>query len=128
MKPDKGLLFRHIPSGLYFHITSNQYVVLINKVFEKRGGLYQKKCDGTNQARRELTMVGYSSDKDFKNMVRSRMITKFLITLDGINNANKIFGPDVPSLKGKTVRGKPKPVVSNYIKTLKEILQLHKMV
>ena len=73
-------------------------------------------------------MVGYPSEKDFKNMVHAGMIPNCPITLDYIKNDNIIFGPNAPSLKGKMVRRKTKPVVSNYGKTLKEILQLHRTV
>ena len=69
-------------------------------------------------------MVGYLSEKDFKNMVHSGMITNCPISIDDINDMNAIFGPEVPSQKGKTARRKPKPVVSNYANTPKDILQL----
>ena len=45
-------------------------------------------------------MVGYHSDKDFKNMVCVGMIPNCPVNLDDIKNANTIFGSDVPSLKG----------------------------
>ena len=64
-------------------------------------------------------MVGYPTEKDLK-MVCSGMIPKFPVTLYGINNANTIFGPAVPSQK--MVMWQPNPVVSNYIKISKEIL------
>ena len=77
---------------------------------------------------REMAMVEYRLDKYFKNMVRARMIPNSPVTLDDIKNSNKIFGPDVPSLKGEMVRQKSKPMVSNYVKIPKEVLQLHKTV
>ena len=60
-------------------------------------------------------------------MVCTKMIPNFHVTLDYIKNANTIFGPGLPSLKGKMMRRKPKPVFSNYIKILKDILQLQKI-
>ena len=41
-------------------------------------------------------------------------------------NDNTIIRPNIPSLKGETVRRKPNPVVSNYVNNPKKILQLHK--
>ena len=73
-------------------------------------------------------MVGYPSEKDFKNMVHAGMIPNCPITLDYIKNDNIIFGPNAPSLKGKMVRQKPKPVFSNYNNIPKDILHLHKTV
>ena len=69
-------------------------------------------------------MAGYLSEKDFINMVYAVIITNCPINIDDINNMNAIFGPEVPSQKGKTARRKPKPVISNYANTPKEILQL----
>ena len=54
------------------------------------------------------------------------MIPNCLVTIDYIKNYNTIFGLNVPSLKRKMLRRKTKPVVSNYVKIPKEILQLHK--
>ena len=103
-------------------------MVLINTVLESRTGLSQIQYDGAKQAQYALTMVGYPSEKYFKNMVHDGMIPNRPVNLDGIKNANKIFVPDATSLKGKMVMQKPKPVVSNYIKIQKEILKLHKTV
>ena len=61
-------------------------------------------------------------------MVHVVIIPNCFVILDDIKNDNTIFGPDVPSLKGKILIILPKPVVSNYAKILKEILQLNKMV
>ena len=88
-------------------------MVLFNTVFYIREGFSQKQYDGSKQARRALAMVGYPSDKYFKNMVHAAMISKFPVTLDAINIANEIFVLGVPSLKLKRVRWKIKPVVSN---------------
>jgi hypothetical protein len=43
-----------------------------------------------------------------------------------IEVAHKIWGPSVAILKGKTTRSKPAPVVADFIKVPKEILDLHK--
>jgi hypothetical protein len=73
-------------------------------------------------------MVGYPSPKDFKNMVCSNMIKNCPITPANIAAANKIFGPDVASLKGKTTRTTPKPVLIDYVKIPKEIIDINKEV
>ena len=56
------------------------------------------------------------------------MIHNYPFTLDDINSSNKIFGPNVPSLKREMVMWQPKPVVSNFYNIPKEILQVHKTV
>jgi hypothetical protein len=40
--------------------------------------------------------------KDFKSIIASNMVKNIPITIDDINIAEKVFGPDVGALKGKT--------------------------
>ena len=103
-------------------------MVIVDTVKESVEGLSQHRYESTKQTRRDLAMVGYPSYKDFNNMVRAGMIPNRPVTLEEIKNVHAIFGPDVPSLKGKTVRLKPKPVVSNCVNTPKDIVQIHQTV
>jgi hypothetical protein len=45
------------------------------------------------------------------------------VTLEDIKITESIFGPDIGNLKGKTTRGKPSPVVSDYIEIPPELIQ-----
>jgi hypothetical protein len=103
-------------------------ISLTNTVAENSEGFNQRENDDAKSARRGLGMVGYPSPKDFKNMVRSNMIKNCPITLSNIAAANKIFGPDVASLKGKTTRTTPKPVLIDYVNIPKEIIDINKEV
>ena len=49
-------------------------------------------------------MMGRPSAADFERMVRGNMLKKFPISVTDIKNAHIIFGPDIRSLRGKTVR------------------------
>jgi hypothetical protein len=73
-------------------------------------------------------MVGYPSEKDFKNMVSSNMIRNCPVKPEDISAANKIFGPNVASLKGKTVRATQDPVLTEYVQIPREIVDLNKNV
>ena len=47
------------------------------------------------------------------------------VTVDDINIAEKVYGPDIGSLKGKTTRRKPKPVVKDYVEIQRELKETH---
>ena len=50
------------------------------------------------------------------------MIANCHVTPEDIKNTDKIFGPDVPSMRGKSVRRRSEAVVSDYVEIPKEIL------
>ena len=45
-----------------------------------------------------------------------------------VSNACAIFGPDLASVRGKTVRRKPKSIVEEYIAVPKELVSQHKFI
>ena len=57
-------------------------------------------------------------------MVGSNTIVNCPVTPQDIKSSDKIFVPDVPSMKGKSVKRRPEDVVSSYIKISKEILSI----
>jgi hypothetical protein len=78
--------------------------VTVNTIKENREGFTNREFEKANEAIHSLALVGYPSPKDFMNMVRSNMITNCLVSPIDISNANTISGPNIATLKGKTVR------------------------
>jgi hypothetical protein len=100
--------------------------MLVNTVKQNREGFTDREFEGAKSARRALGLVGYPSPRDFKNMVRSNMIKNCNVTPIDIDNAYKLFGDDIASLRGTTVRTTPEPVMADYVEIPKEILNLNK--
>jgi hypothetical protein len=73
-------------------------------------------------------MVENPSDKEFKGMVRERLINNCPVTVQDVENANRIFGPDLANLRGKTIRTKPEHVRIEYIQIPRDFVELHKYV
>jgi hypothetical protein len=54
------------------------------------------------------------------------MIKNCPVTSIDVTNANKIFGPDLATLKGNTLRITPPPVMTYYVQIQKEIIYLNR--
>ena len=74
---------------------------------------------------RVLGLVGYPPEQDFANTVSSNIIMNCPVTFRDIHNAHNIFDPDVPSMKGKSVKRQQESVVRNYVKIPKGILEIN---
>jgi hypothetical protein len=127
-KPEKDVIFAASASGLYYHDTNNRSVVMVTTIKSNRGGLTDREFEKAKAARRALGLVGYPSPWDFKNMVISNMIKKCSVTSTDMDNAHKLFGDDIASLRGKTVRNTPGVVVADYAEIPKEIIDMNKAV
>ena len=73
-----------------------------------------------------MHLLGFLSERDLDNMVRSNMIVNSPVTFDNVKNSKLLFGPDINSLKGKSVRRNPDSVVTDYVDIPREILESHK--
>ena len=80
------------------------------------------------EARRLYQIIGTLSLKDYKAIVQGNLIKNCLVTLDDIKVAERIFGKDISSIKGKTTRHTPKPVVTDIIEVPKGIIKNNKEV
>ena len=78
-------------------------------------GFSRKQVEGATAAHRLMGMVATLSPCDFEGMVCLNMLKDCPISNDDIANANKIFGMDLATIRGKTVRRCPKRVITDYL-------------
>ncbi len=78
-------------------------------------GFSRKQVEGATAACHLMGMVVTPSPRDFEGMVRLNMLKDCPVTNDKITNANKIFGTDLATIRGKTVWRRPKPVLADYV-------------
>jgi hypothetical protein len=62
---------------------------------------------------------------NFKSLLWMNVIQNCPVTVENVNISEKIFGPYMSSLKGKSTRRKPKPVRSDLIEIPNEIITKH---
>jgi hypothetical protein len=99
MKPEKDVIFKESPTGLYYHDTEDRAFTMVTIVKENREGFTNREFERSGQARRALALLGYLAPKDFNNMVSSNMVNNCPVSKVDITTANNIFGPDVATLK-----------------------------
>ena len=95
-----------IPCSEHHHSTiSFAQTVAENKT------LYTK-CDlqGAATARTAQATLGWPSTTKFKNIISRNLINNCPITVDDINRASHIYGPNIPHLQGRMTRVTPPAV------------------
>jgi hypothetical protein len=134
--PDKEVRFEKTESGLYFFkptyntLTQDEKDMCflnhsVDSVEENRKMFTDRQFQRAKHARQVYHAIGTPSLQDFKSLIASNQIRNLPVTVDDVKVAEKIFGPDIGSLKGKTTRHKPAPVVSDYIEIPKELIMSH---
>ena len=68
-------------------------------------------------------MVGAPTLRDLKIILRHNIIHNLPVTVEDIEIVDKIFGPDVSSLKGITTIQRPKVVMDNFIYIPRELIE-----
>ena len=134
--------FTRTPEGLYAFKPSKEYIAdvakaknmeppvemnnMISTVKENRKGYTQRQFDAAKRARKLYHSLGCPTTENFKAIIRMKVIKNCPVTVDDINIAERIFGPDIGTLKGKTTRRNiAKAVKDDYVEIPKEILKQH---
>ena len=113
-KPDGTTrVFQQSEKGLYFIDTSRAHLgtSLVTTVDENKTRYTNRDYSRAVLARKIQATISRPSTKSFINIVERNLLPNCPITRQDIMAAEHIFGPDVGSLKGKTVR-RPSPQAS----------------
>jgi hypothetical protein len=94
-------------------------------VAKNRKGYMLRQFERAKEARELYHIVGTPAMNNFKSLLLMNVIQNCPVTVEHVNISEKIFGPDMSSLKGKSTRRKPKPVRSDLIEIPQEIITKH---
>lgn len=144
--PGKTAIFKNNGHGLYYfqpsyHKRNNDQLVYhhqndeqvkqshlqgsLDSVEENKLWFTPRQVELAKKARTLYHALGTPSLKDFKAIVTMNGVRNLPITIQDIERAELIFGPDIGALKGKTTRAKPLPVVQDYIDIPRELVDNH---
>lgn len=107
IKPDGTVrVFSQSERGLYYMSTKD--VALVNTVEDNRSRYNNRDYSRAVYARKLQSIIGRPNTRRCMSIVERNLLPNCPITRQDIAAAEDIFGPDVGSLKGKTVR-RPTP-------------------
>ena len=123
-------VFKQSPKGLYYIDTKEDTGVNlnINTVEDNRIKYSQRDYSKAQLARKVQKIIGRPSTKTFLSIVDNNLFPDCPVTRDDIVAAERIFGPDIGSLKGKTVRKASMPVQPQYTNIPATILSRYQKV
>jgi hypothetical protein len=98
---------------------------MITTVKENAKGYTQRQFNNAKQARRLYHIVGCPTVENFKHLLRQNIIKNCPVTANDVNIAEKIFGGDIGTLKGKSTRNRPTPVKDDLVEIPPELLERH---
>ena len=124
----KGIIkFKRGPENLYYMVpqydTSKVKAVSMVETVDENSSFYSKAQLGrAKRAREMLHTLACPSINDLKTIVGSYSINNCPVTMDDVMLAEKIFGKDIATIKGKTTRQRPKVVVQDVVAIPKELI------
>ncbi|EJK65994.1 hypothetical protein THAOC_13102 [Thalassiosira oceanica] len=106
-----------------FEIAGVSYVQTVNASYD---GFTQHEIKKAFLAREAAGMIGNPSEAEFQFLVSSDKLGKCPFDLHDVKNAYKIFGPNLATVRGKTVRRAPTRVTTDFIDVPRDFLLLIK--
>jgi hypothetical protein len=115
---DKVMPFRESPEGLHYYKPNiSHQMTMVQTVEDSKVFYTTRQVDWAKKARELLHTLGCPTIADMKKAIKMNSILNCPVTMDDINLAERIFGPDVASLKVKSTRSRPMRVVSDIIES-----------
>jgi len=108
--------------------TQDSKVLFVQTVSGNNEGYTKREVTQAKEAHRAQAMMGNPREKDYKGMVSNNLIANCPITSHDVTNARTIFGPDLASIRGKTVRRAPEPVVTDYVAVPRTLIEANKVI
>ena len=99
---------------------------LVSTVAENRKGYTLRQFERAKKARALYHIVGTPTVENFKALLKMNVIKNCPVTVEDVTMAEKIFGPDISNLKGKSTRKKVETVREDNIEIPKELIEQHR--
>ena len=117
---DDIMKFSEYKNGLYLHDTTDprMNVCMVPKTNENEQYFTKREIEKAKEAKRLYASLGQPSYRKFIKILENNFIPHCIITAEDTRCAEKIYGQDVPTLKGKTVQQVGEHITSGNINCL----------
>jgi hypothetical protein len=120
---EKIMPFGERPEGLhYYRPNIINHTAIVQNVEDKKAFYTSRQVDRAKKARDLLHTLRCPTVADMKKAIKMNSIMNCPVSVDDVNLDEKIHGPDVASLKGKSTRSRPIPVINDIIEIPKELI------
>ena len=133
-QPDKIVKFKCTPEGLYMYRVDKDYKKslkemgssnFVTTLSENWKGYTDQQYDRAKTARKLYHIIEMPTVENVKALLHMNAIQNCPVMVKDVKMAERIFRPDMPSLKGKLMRRKPKPVRKDLVEIPAEITEKH---
>jgi hypothetical protein len=101
---------------------------LVNTVTDNQYKYSKKSYSQAVLSRKLQRIIGRPSTQEYIKILSSNLLPNRPVTPGDVITANNIFGPDIGSLKGKTVRKTQKAIIESITPIPRDIHEKYKMV
>jgi hypothetical protein len=130
--PERQVRFKPLKNGLYslnlkketHHQTTDGRFQLVNTLKDNKKFFTPRQFERAKIARALFHSLGCPSLKNLKGAIRRHLIQDNPVTTNDVDLAEHILGPDVGTVKGKTTRRKPLPIIDEHIEIPEELISV----
>ena len=105
-------------------IGTAELAVILQQVKHNKLGFTDRQVEQAYRARELYHMCGAPIVEKFKLLIKTGFVHNCPVTAKDVTNAETIFGPDIPTLKGRTVRKTPPVARDTVVDIPPELLHL----
>jgi hypothetical protein len=98
---------------------------LVDSVEENKLGYNKRQFVSAKRARKLYHTLGCPTVENFKHILRQNIFKNCPVTIADVSTAERISGPDIGALKGKSTRKVPVAVKTDEIEIPRELKEMH---
>jgi hypothetical protein len=127
-KTEKNTDFQITKDGLYEYVVPEEGTFLLQTIDENESFFTPRQVKQAKLARDVYKMVGRPSYHDFLEIIKNNLLPNSQISVQGLMQAEAIFGKDLGAIQGKTTRVRPDHVPTDYVMVPPNIMEFNSQV